>query len=159
MGQPAGFKLNESLDMFLGRLFLLYIENWALLITYLSTFASLSMRLAALSGVMGLSTMIAIFIDFIQFLTMHVHWLYKAISKVRRWSPSLPPTWHLVLPRASLSLALPPPPPLSLLLLLLLLLLLPPSLANFFFGVLSSVGSGVVALVIIPGKEEKCFKK
>lgn len=82
MGQPGGFKLNDQLDLFLGRLFLLYIHNWSALITYLSSFASISMRIATLSGLLGLTTMIAVFIDFVQFLTMHVHWLYKAIAKV-----------------------------------------------------------------------------
>lgn len=82
MGQPGGFKLNDQLDLFLGRLFLLYIQNWSALITYLSSFAPLSMRIAALSGLLGLSTMISIFVDFMQFLTMHVHWLHKAIAKV-----------------------------------------------------------------------------
>lgn len=82
MGWPGGFKLNEYLDLFLGRLFLLYIRNWAVLTGKLYPFAPFLTRFVACLGIFGASTQISIISDTFIFLSCHVRLLFLAISKV-----------------------------------------------------------------------------
>uniref|UniRef100_A0A6B2LDT9 Phosphatidylinositol N-acetylglucosaminyltransferase subunit Q n=1 Tax=Arcella intermedia TaxID=1963864 RepID=A0A6B2LDT9_9EUKA len=81
MGWPAGLKLNEELDVFLGNLFLVYIEHWSVIAHYLSKFFPVIIKILSVFGFLGLSSILALTSDLISFLTMHIYWLYTAMSK------------------------------------------------------------------------------
>eukprot|EP01125_Pyxidicula_operculata_P019360 TRINITY_DN701_c1_g2_i2.p1 TRINITY_DN701_c1_g2~~TRINITY_DN701_c1_g2_i2.p1 ORF type:complete len:251 (+),score=24.43 TRINITY_DN701_c1_g2_i2:82-834(+) len=82
MGWPAGLKLNEEVDLFLGNIFLFYVQNWSVIAQYMSRYAPYVISMVACFGTTGLSTMISLCSDLISFVNMHIYWLYQAIAKV-----------------------------------------------------------------------------
>jgi len=77
MGWPAGFKLNENLDRFLGRLFLYYIDKWSIVTGALFSYVGITViRVISLSGVFGISVMISLVLDLAAFLTAHITCFY-----------------------------------------------------------------------------------
>jgi hypothetical protein len=64
MGWPAGFKLNDKLNDFLGIVFLYYIDRWAILVNYFLVLEPLIVKCLALAGFFGgLTVMIALMLD------------------------------------------------------------------------------------------------
>jgi len=82
MGWPAGFKLNEELDLFLGNVFLLYIDNWSVIAVYMAKAFPIVINIVAIVSFCGMSSVFALVSDIIAFLNMHIYWLYVAIAKV-----------------------------------------------------------------------------
>lgn len=60
MGWPAGLKLNSNLSKFLGDLFLWLLEIWTGLTQEAAPFLSLSIRVTAMAGIFGLSSLLAV---------------------------------------------------------------------------------------------------
>jgi len=81
MGWPAGFKLNEELDLFLGNIFLLYIDNWSVIALYLAKAFPIVIKIISIFGLFGMSSVMALISDIVAFLNMHIYWLYTAIAK------------------------------------------------------------------------------
>jgi len=83
MGFPGGFKLNENLDNFLGILFLFYIERWSVIISSLSAFGTIIVKIiAAIGFVGGLSMQVSVALDLISFSTFHITSFYMASARV-----------------------------------------------------------------------------
>ena len=82
MGWPAGFKLNDNLDSFMGQLFLFYNEIWIKFLDFFPFSGHTFVLFVSISGLLGLSTMISILSDFIHISTLHVSWFYTASARI-----------------------------------------------------------------------------
>ncbi|KAK5582549.1 hypothetical protein RB653_004134 [Dictyostelium firmibasis] len=81
MGWPGGFKLNENLDKFFGRLILYYIDKWNLITTTISPHGELFLQIVCLSGIMGLSFLISVVIDLFYIFTLHISVFYNVSAR------------------------------------------------------------------------------
>ncbi|EGG23125.1 putative glycosyltransferase [Cavenderia fasciculata] len=81
MGWPAGFKLNENLDKFFGRLILYYIDKWNLITTTLSPHGSIILQIVCMSGIFGVSFLISVIIDLFSIFTLHIHVFYSVSAR------------------------------------------------------------------------------
>lgn len=83
MGWPAGFKLNEDLDKFLGIVFLFYIDKWNGLLDILFLYMPNFVLVLALSSCFGgLSFAISILVDIISFFTFHISCFHYASARI-----------------------------------------------------------------------------
>ncbi|EGC34896.1 hypothetical protein DICPUDRAFT_152826 [Dictyostelium purpureum] len=81
MGWPGGFKLNENLDKFFGRLVLYYIDKWNLITAAISPHGQLFLQIICLSGIMGLSFLISVVIDLFYIFTLHISVFYSVSAR------------------------------------------------------------------------------
>jgi phosphatidylinositol glycan class Q protein len=81
MGWPAGFKLNDNLDKFLGLLFLYYIEKWTVIMTALAPYCPLVLYIVSLSGLLGLSVLVSLLLDIFAFWTVHISCFYVVSAR------------------------------------------------------------------------------
>lgn len=126
MGWPAGFKLNDHLDQFLGRVFLFYIERWSgalhpssaalprysLACVPVITSSLVPLRYWFLGAVSvvgalgGLSYMLAVLLDILSFFTFHVTCFYTASARIYQVQlNTLSSLWKLFRGRRVLSCA------------------------------------------------------
>lgn len=82
MGWPAGFKLNDNVDSFMGQLFLFYNRVWIQVLLLLPIAYRGFVVLLACSGVLGVSLMLSIVSDFIYVYTLHVTFFYTASARI-----------------------------------------------------------------------------
>ncbi|GAM20610.1 hypothetical protein SAMD00019534_037850, partial [Acytostelium subglobosum LB1] len=81
MGWPAGFKLNENLDKFFGRLILYYIDKWNLITTTLSPHGGIILKIVCMSGVFGISVLVSVIIDLFSIFTLHISVFYSVSAR------------------------------------------------------------------------------
>ncbi|KAF2077671.1 hypothetical protein CYY_000987 [Polysphondylium violaceum] len=81
MGWPGGFKLNENLDNFFGRLVLYYIDKWNLITTTISPHGEIFIKVICLCGVLGLSFLISVGIDLFNIFTLHISVFYSVAAR------------------------------------------------------------------------------
>lgn len=86
MGWPAGLKLNSNLSKFLGEMFLWLISVWTVLLSRCLASMELVVRLVALSGLTGFSSMLSLIIDLATAFTLHVYLFYLAASRIFSWT-------------------------------------------------------------------------
>lgn len=81
---PAGFKLNNELGKFMGDLFLWSLTTWSIGIKSLITPKTIQVAHLILQGLsyMGVTFLIAIAIDFINIITLHIFWFYQTASRI-----------------------------------------------------------------------------
>lgn len=78
---PAGFKLNNELGKFMGDLFLWTLKMWETIISRIDNDEYIVMAINILCH-MGISFMIAMTIDCMNFLTLHVKWFYQISARI-----------------------------------------------------------------------------
>lgn len=78
---PAGFKLNNELGKFMGDLFLWSLNMWESTVSKIDNDENIIMAINILCH-MGLSFMIAMIIDCMNFLTLHVKWFYQISARI-----------------------------------------------------------------------------
>eukprot|EP01132_Coremiostelium_polycephalum_P003925 gene3925-4901_t len=81
MGWPGGFKLNENLDKFLGRLVLYYIDKWNLITATISPHGITFLQIICLTGIFGLSFLISVLIDLFDIFTLHISVFYSVAAR------------------------------------------------------------------------------
>ncbi|KYQ88964.1 putative glycosyltransferase [Tieghemostelium lacteum] len=81
MGWPGGFKLNENLDNFFGRLILYYIDKWNLITTTISPHGVLVLKIISVSGIFGVSFFISVLVDLFYIFSMHVTVFYGVSAR------------------------------------------------------------------------------
>jgi phosphatidylinositol glycan class Q protein len=85
MGWPAGLKLNSNLNKFLGEMFLWLISLWSVLL-YRWTFSmDAIVRVVALTGIFGASTLLAAAMDAIRMVTFHLRLFYLLATRMYSW--------------------------------------------------------------------------
>lgn len=89
MGWPAGLKLNSSLDRFLGELFLWIIHIWTAFIGELKQFATPTVEIIGMSGILGASMMFSMVSDLVMLLSVHVWVFYGIAAKIYHWQLSV----------------------------------------------------------------------
>eukprot|EP01103_Thecamoeba_quadrilineata_P006413 TRINITY_DN1613_c0_g1_i4.p1 TRINITY_DN1613_c0_g1~~TRINITY_DN1613_c0_g1_i4.p1 ORF type:complete len:589 (-),score=133.60 TRINITY_DN1613_c0_g1_i4:54-1820(-) len=82
MGWPAGFKLNDQLDLFLGRLFLLFVGRWAVVLRFIRPMELIFLRLIALSGLFGVSVLVSLVADVTSLMTFQVYCFYLVSARI-----------------------------------------------------------------------------
>lgn len=70
MGWPAGFKLNDNLDKFLGLLFLYYIDKWTVIMSAVTPYGFMLLHVVSFSGMLGLSVLVSLLLDLFSFWTV-----------------------------------------------------------------------------------------
>lgn len=76
MGSPAGLKLNYAFNHALGKFFFFHIDLWKSFIYESKQYITNVLWLFLQAKYIGLSLQIAIFLDFIAFVTFHVYCIY-----------------------------------------------------------------------------------
>eukprot|EP00033_Pygsuia_biforma_P005482 GCRY01006051.1.p1 GENE.GCRY01006051.1~~GCRY01006051.1.p1 ORF type:complete len:670 (-),score=162.87 GCRY01006051.1:67-2076(-) len=84
MGWPAGFKLNENLAVFLGNVFLTAIHFWGYICQPLLNCTPYLLTTIALSGVLGVSVLVALLDDLFSVFCMHIYFLYQVAAFLYR---------------------------------------------------------------------------
>eukprot|EP00761_Pharyngomonas_kirbyi_P002542 gb/GECH01002546.1/.p1 GENE.gb/GECH01002546.1/~~gb/GECH01002546.1/.p1 ORF type:complete len:627 (+),score=72.80 gb/GECH01002546.1/:1-1881(+) len=82
MGWPAGLKLNDELDHVLGSFSLIGIDWWTEVLRFLSPLQRGFMDILCVSGVFGLSFMLAMFSDLLALLTSHLFLFYLLSARI-----------------------------------------------------------------------------
>jgi phosphatidylinositol glycan class Q protein len=83
MGSPAGFKLNENLDRFLGSVFLFYIERWATIMNFIISHGISLSRAVGVIFIMGtFSVGIGLLQDLFWIFTFHLMCFYTAAARI-----------------------------------------------------------------------------
>eukprot|EP00698_Gefionella_okellyi_P019807 TRINITY_DN6132_c0_g1_i2.p1 TRINITY_DN6132_c0_g1~~TRINITY_DN6132_c0_g1_i2.p1 ORF type:complete len:426 (+),score=70.43 TRINITY_DN6132_c0_g1_i2:794-2071(+) len=83
MGYPAGFKLNDNLDRWLGTICLEVLSHWdATVSTLIEPLAIVLVRLTALCGLFGLSFIICLVSDLASLATLHIFFMYTVAAKL-----------------------------------------------------------------------------
>jgi len=72
MGWPAGFKLNDNLDDFMGNFFLFYLDRWNEALSILDSFPVSVTHCLSVAGFFGLSAQIALVLDFFSFFMLYL---------------------------------------------------------------------------------------
>ena len=85
MGWPAGLKLNNSLDKFLGELFNMLFTGWSLLLGSFLPFLDLIVGVIGLSGIFGASMIFSVTSDLLSLVTFHIYLFYVVASKIYNW--------------------------------------------------------------------------
>ncbi|KAK9764449.1 pig-Q [Basidiobolus ranarum] len=89
MGWPAGLKLNSELDKFLGELFLWLIHLWSVCIVPMRPLIPAVIAVIGLFGVFGCSMILALMIDLLSLLTLHIYWFYLVAARIYNWQFSV----------------------------------------------------------------------
>lgn len=82
MGWPAGFKLNDNVDSFMGQLFLFYSSKWTEILHTLPISYHTFIVLTSSTGVLGLSMMLSIISDLLFICSLHIHWFYNGSARI-----------------------------------------------------------------------------
>jgi len=82
MGWPAGLKLNDNVDRFMGQLFLFYSAKWQEMLHVLPVSYHTFVFLACSTGVLGLSMMLSIISDILFICTLHINWFYNGSARI-----------------------------------------------------------------------------
>lgn len=82
---PAGLKLNHELGSFLSELFLWLIRLWTLCTQTVEPYTPQIIHLIGLSGVFGVTMVIALSSDFLAFMTLHVYCFYMVAARIFNW--------------------------------------------------------------------------
>jgi hypothetical protein len=85
MGAPAGFKLNNNLDNFLGTMFLWFIDLWLEFLKNLEKNIPTLVRFFGVGGLFGFSFICAATQDFICILTLHLFLFYTMAATMFRF--------------------------------------------------------------------------
>jgi len=82
MGWPAGLKLNDNVDSFMGQLFLFYSSKWTEILHILPISYHTFVVLISSTGVLGLSMMLSVVSDLIFICSLHIHWFYNGSARI-----------------------------------------------------------------------------
>lgn len=90
MGWPAGLKLNNHLDTFMGELFLWLIAVWTSLVAPLVPYLPDVVQAVGMCGVMGATLPIALLDDLLSLATAHIYVFYVVAARIYNWQ------WHIL---------------------------------------------------------------
>ena len=84
MGWPAGFKLNDNVDSFMGQLFLFYNSKWTewLYFIFPISYGQFIFLISSTGCLFGLSIQISIISDILWICTLHISWFYNASARI-----------------------------------------------------------------------------
>lgn len=82
MGFPAGMKLNQDLDRFLGSVVLYSIDVWNEVTTRLTPLEPLILKFISLFGFFGFSMILALASDLLTLLTIHIRLLHSVFALI-----------------------------------------------------------------------------
>lgn len=85
MGWPAGLKLNNNLDNFIGEMFLWLIFIWQFFMEALKDFLPAFVTIIGYSGVCGASMTISLISDLLTLLSVHVYVFYSVAARIYNW--------------------------------------------------------------------------
>ncbi|RKP19761.1 N-acetylglucosaminyl transferase component, partial [Rozella allomycis CSF55] len=85
MGWPAGLKLNNNLDKFLGELFLWILKIWTSAILPLKWALPFILVIIAFVSIIGLSLGLSLIIDIFSFSYFHFTLFYSMTSRIYHW--------------------------------------------------------------------------
>lgn len=87
MGWPAGFKLNNNLNKFLGEMFLWMLSVWEVLVysSYKFSFDSIAVATAYYSAIVGISSLFAAMQDILGVITLHLQFMHFVSSKIYKF--------------------------------------------------------------------------
>eukprot|EP01053_Blabericola_migrator_P012546 Blabericola_migrator_1__12545@NODE_797_length_6473_cov_6_762722_g565_i0_p2_GENE_NODE_797_length_6473_cov_6_762722_g565_i0NODE_797_length_6473_cov_6_762722_g565_i0_p2_ORF_typecomplete_len581_score82_70Gpi1/PF05024_15/8_3e03Gpi1/PF05024_15/3_2e56Gpi1/PF05024_15/1_3e04_NODE_797_length_6473_cov_6_762722_g565_i047316452 len=84
MGFPAGLKLNDRLNVFIGELLFTAIDTWNELTSLLAPMEPHIVRYVGMLSLFGASFSIAATLDILAFCTLHVFYIYVFVSQLTR---------------------------------------------------------------------------
>lgn len=93
MGWPAGLKLNNNLDRFLGELFLWLIYLWTEIFGLILPYIPVFVKVIGFSGVLGASMIVSCLADFLTLCTVHIYVFYSIAARIYNWQLSV--LWSL----------------------------------------------------------------
>lgn len=82
---PAGLKLNNDICKFIMKLSVWVIDVWSNFLLHCLPWTPFLVQVVAISGFGGASLMIALISDFLSVMTIHIHLLYLASSRLYNW--------------------------------------------------------------------------
>ena len=82
MGWPAGFKLNDNVDSFMGQLFLFYSYKWTEILHTVPISYHTFVVLTSSTGMLGLSMMLSTISDLLFICVLHINWFYNGSARV-----------------------------------------------------------------------------
>ncbi|KAI3630784.1 hypothetical protein MIR68_012219 [Amoeboaphelidium protococcarum] len=85
MGWPAGLKLNDNLDKFIGELFLWLLQMWIHVLDKVLDLMPQLLGLVGMSGVFGCTMILAIAADLSFLLNLHIVLFYTFAAKIYNW--------------------------------------------------------------------------
>eukprot|EP01054_Gregarina_sp_Poly1_P000519 Gregarina_sp_Poly_1__518@NODE_1125_length_5012_cov_27_950051_g779_i0_p1_GENE_NODE_1125_length_5012_cov_27_950051_g779_i0NODE_1125_length_5012_cov_27_950051_g779_i0_p1_ORF_typecomplete_len859_score89_24Gpi1/PF05024_15/8_2e03Gpi1/PF05024_15/7_7e54_NODE_1125_length_5012_cov_27_950051_g779_i03592935 len=84
MGFPAGLKLNDRLNVFIGEILFTAIDTWNEITSLLAPMEPHIVRSVGLLSMFGASFLLAVTLDILAFCTLHVFYIYVFVSQLTR---------------------------------------------------------------------------
>ena len=96
MGVPAGLKLNTALTEWIGTLVLAVLDLWNLVTTQLAALEPTIVLLVGACGIMGSSIVLAVLVDMVHCVTVHILLIYSVFASVHSFMLKvIDSLWHL----------------------------------------------------------------